>query len=219
MSNDLERRISLKVFEEVGITIDSKDPIYALALICKEIIREDKENYIDLQQNIIHEIRNIPRALGETIEKIVLSVEEAENTTQALCDSTQKLLRRESDSVVVEARKALDVIAKEQVSVALSQMNLSFSALEVRAKALGAEIKPRGPGWLSTIALSAALLMCLVFFPPAVYFQVQKNAELDDQVSYFAKELIALERSVSKLPKSTQDSLKKLTEKERTALE
>lgn len=219
MANDLERRISLKVFEEVGITIDSKDPIYALALICKEIIREDKENYIDLQQNIIQEIRNIPKALGETIEKIVLSVEEAENTAQALCDTTQKSLRSQSDSVVAEARKALDVIAKDQVSVALSQINLSFSALEARAKVLGAENKPRGPGWLSTVALSASLLVCLVFFPPAIYFQVQKNAELDDQVSYFARELITLERSVSKLPKSTQDSLKRITEKERTSVE
>lgn len=218
MTDELERRISLKVFEEVGITIDSKDPIYALALICKEIIKEDKENYIDLQQDIIREIRNIPKALGETIEKIIVSVEEAENTTKALCDSTQALLRTESNTVMAEARKALDVVTKDQVAVALSQINLSFSTLEEKAKVLGAGIKPRGPGWLTTIALSVSLFMCLLVFPPGIYFQVTKNAELDREVTYFARELIALERSVSTLPKPVQENLKKLSDKEKAAL-
>ncbi|MBM0142432.1 hypothetical protein [Pseudomonas cannabina] len=218
MSDELERRISQKVFEEVGITIGSKDPIYALAVICKEIVKEDKEEYIELQQHIIREIRDIPFEIGKTVERISLAVEEAENTAATLCKSSRDLLKVNSAAIIEETKKSLDLITRDQVAIALSQINLSFSALEIRAKSLGADTPRRIPRWLSTGALSLSLLVCILLFPPVVFFQVMKNADLDHQVNYFARELIALERSVANQPKPVQENIKRTAEKEKKDL-
>ncbi|RMN56881.1 hypothetical protein ALQ58_200165 [Pseudomonas syringae pv. apii] len=71
---------------------------------------------------------------------------------------------------------------------------------------------------LSTGALSLSLLVCILLFPPVVFFQVMKNAELDHQVNYFARELIVLERSVANQPKPVQENIKRTAEKEKKDL-
>jgi hypothetical protein len=218
MDEELERKISLKVFEDVGITIGAKDPIFALATICKEIIKEDKESYINLQQGIILEIRNIPDALTKALDKITSAVEESEKTAKALSESTQKDLKNQAGQILAETRKAINIFAKDQVAVALSQMDISFGALEQRAKNLGKDSGWRGVNWWVTTMLSAALLCCLTVFAPVTYFQVKKSNDLEHQVDVFARGFISLDRAVNTLPKATQENIKRLAEKEKAAL-
>lgn len=138
MDAELEKRIALKVFEEVGITIDNKDPIFALALICKEIVKEDKEGYVRLQEGIVKEIQLIPHNMEQVLSKVAAAVEDSERTSKELSVSTQAELKRISNSVQEETKDALNTVARDQVAVALSQIKLSFDAIEARAKKIGA---------------------------------------------------------------------------------
>lgn len=218
MNAELEKRIALKVFEEIGITIDIKDPIFALALICKEIVKEDKEDYIRLQEGVVKEIQLIPYAVGQALSKVAAAVEDSERTSKELSESTQAGLKAISNSVQEEAREALNTVARDQVTIALSQIKLTFDALEARAKTMGAPKDKGKKNFWPITALAGALLICIMFFPPFFYYQMTLNERQDKEIDFYVRELLVMERSISSLPKSVQDSLKRQAEKEKTSL-
>lgn len=217
MDAKFEKRIALKVFEEGGITIDRHDPVFALALICKEIVKEDKEDYIRLQEKIILTIRQIPKTVSESLDRVADAVEDAEQTAQELRDTTEDILNAISKSIVLETREALNTVARDQVAVALSQINVSFDALEVRAKKLGNEGSGKRYFW-PMIAAAALLVLGLICLPPLIYYQVKLNDRQERESTFYLKELLALERSITFLPQATQENIKRLSDKEKASL-
>lgn len=215
MNTELEQRISQKVFEDVGISIGPKDPIYALAVICREIIKEDKEGYVVLQDSIVNEIRDLPNQLSSVIHKVAAAVEDAEQTSKILNAESDRLLKAHAQAATGDFRKAIDVIARDQVAVALSQINLAFSTIEQKAVSITTARKgPTLPKWM--IALVAACVFSTVCcLPPVLIALFTTNHNLEAQVTSFARNAVALDHALNTLPKATYDNIQKLAAKER----
>lgn len=218
MDLELEQRIARKVFEGAGITMDRKDPIFALAFIIKEIVKEDKEEYVRLQENVISEIQLIPVTLAKTLEKIVVAVEETENTALELCKSTKSALDVMAASKLQDTGEALSTVARDQVAVALSQIKLTFDALEVRAKTLGGSGKGNKKQFWSNMVFVTAILACVLPLPFFFYNQMTTDIRQDKEINFYARELIAIERSLASMPKSVQEHIKLQAAKEKVSL-
>lgn len=217
MDQDLEKRIASQVFEQAGITIDSRDPIYALAIICKEIIKEDKQGYQVLQQDIIKEIQLLPYALTKSLEKTALMVENAEEACSAIGEKTRTDLEVLSKLALDKTASSLDIAVRDQVAVALSQIKISFDAMEIRSRGFSAGQKGL-KGLVPTLVLSAGLAVCIAILPPVMYFQSVANRDRDKHMEYYVRELISQERAISKMPPSVQQTIKQYSSVERQAL-
>ncbi|MCY1352509.1 hypothetical protein D9M69_388130 [compost metagenome] len=196
MDEQQRELIAVEVFKRTGIALSADDPVFVVADLCKEIIKNDTELYIDKQQAVLKAIREIPGAISDAVEVVAQSVDRAEAVTRELAEAAVEHAKAEATQAITAA-----------LAAHLSGANESTAELERRLKSISSSL--RDPKVSRTnVVLGVSLLLCAVSLPLSMLLQKSALDKAQQESAYYLREIAALERSIEQLPPMLREKIK-----------
>lgn len=196
MDEQQRELIAVEVFKRTGIALSADDPVFVVAELCKEIIKEDTELYIDKQQAVLKAIREVPGAISEAVEVVAQSVDRAEEITRELAEAAVEKAKAEATEAITAA-----------LTMHLSGANEGLAELERRMKIFSNSLRDPKTSRLNMV-LSVALLLCGLSLLMSTLLQKSALDKAQLESAYYLRELAALERSIDKLPPMLREKIK-----------
>ncbi|MCY1291935.1 hypothetical protein D9M70_411420 [compost metagenome] len=196
MDEQQRELIAVEVFKRTGIALSTDDPVFVVADLCKEIIKNDTELYIDKQQAVLKAIREIPGAISDAVEVVAQSVDRAEAVTRELAEAAVEHAKAEATQAITAA-----------LAAHLSGANESIAELEQRLKSISSSLRdPKASR--TNMVLGLSLLLCTVSLPLSMLLQKSALDKAQQESSYYLREIAALERSIEQLPPMLREKIK-----------
>jgi hypothetical protein len=196
MDQQQRELISVEVFKRTGIALGADDPVFVVAELCKEIIKEDTELYIDKQQAVLKAIREVPGAISEAVEVVAKSVDRAEEITRELAEAAVEKAKAEATEAITAA-----------LTMHLSGANEGLAELERRMKVFSNSLRDPKASRLNMV-LSVALLLCGLSLLMSTLLQKSSLDKAQLESAYYLRELASLERSIEQLPPMLRERIK-----------
>ncbi|MND95066.1 hypothetical protein D3C80_873080 [compost metagenome] len=196
MDEQQRERIAVGVFKRTGIALGADDPVFVVAELCKEIIKEDTELYIEKQQAVLKAIREVPGAISESVEIIAKAVEQAETISGELAGAAVEKARAEATTAIADALKSH-----------LSGANDGLAQLESRLKSAGDSLRDKKSFRLNMV-LGTSLLLSLISIPLVLILQKSALDNAQKESAYYLREIAVLERGIKQLPPALQEKVK-----------
>lgn len=154
----LNNTIRNAVFSELGIRLDSEDPVFTVVLANRMLL--------DQAGGAVQEaVREIPSAITAAIEKIVLAVEDSEKTVGSLRDETKGMLqavaRLEVENTHLHIKGQLAESAKTALEPSTRLLNSAISEAESKIKQMTSAARPTRL-YLANVCLSVAMGVAMI---------------------------------------------------------
>jgi cell division FtsZ-interacting protein ZapD len=196
MDEQQRELIAVEVFKRTGIALSADDPVFVVAELCKQIIKEDTELYIDKQQAVLKAIREVPGAISEAVEVVAQAVERAEIISSELAEIAVQKARAEATEAISTA-----------LAAHLNGANEGLAKLERRLAKASDSVRDEKSFRLNMV-LGCSLLLCAISLPVSMYLQNSAQAKAQQEAAYYLREIANLERSIEQLPPMLREKIK-----------
>lgn len=154
----LNSTIRNKVFSELGIRLDSEDPVFTVVLANRMLLDQAGGAVQDA-------VREIPSAITAAIEKIVLAVEDSEKTVGSLRDETKGMLRAvarlEIENTHLHIKDQLAESAKIALEPSTRLLTSAIAEAESKIKQMNSAVRPTKL-YLANVCLSIAVGVAVI---------------------------------------------------------
>jgi len=203
--SDIEFRDKVKnaVYAEHGLRLADNDPVFSVILANKLFLDETGHS---LQRAL----KDLPRAIEQTILKVVLAVEDSEKTVDSLRSEAKGMLttlaKIELENAHKQIKESITVNTAEAIGASTKSFQDTIAVADKKIKELSAEMNGKQL-LITNLMLGVALAFTIIFSGVGGYYlyQLAQDGKRDSMMFYKLSE--RQQKAIDTLPAALRKQL------------